>query len=129
MDFVDRSITAIDRGRPWGIYRPGGELWRVICLVMAGVWVGKPGRWIDLARPLFDSRTIPGMAWVPSAELLVFVVIWKVFTEMLRPVSGEPVAGLETTAGGSIRALNHTITAPISQLDANIPFNINTWGF
>jgi hypothetical protein len=26
----------------------------------------------------------------PSAELLLFVFIWKVFTETLRPLSGEP---------------------------------------
>jgi hypothetical protein len=48
------------------------------------------------------SSVLPAIGWFeialgilvvvwPSAEFLVFVVIWKVFTEMLRPVSGEPL--------------------------------------
>ena len=137
---------------PWEFLERAGNFGVPFALLWLAGGSGKPGRWIYLARPLFDSRTIPGVAWVlrltvasllighggfgafmhkhswthylsslgislndasgssvlpaigwfeialgilvvvwPSAELLVFVVIWKVFTEMLRPVSGEPL--------------------------------------
>jgi hypothetical protein len=49
MDLVDRSITAFDRGRLLGISRARGELWRAICLVMAGGWA-RQTREVDLPR-------------------------------------------------------------------------------
>jgi hypothetical protein len=137
---------------PWEFLERAGNFGVPFALLWLAGGSGKPERWICLARPLFDSRTIPGVAWVlrlavaslsighggfgafmhkhswthylsslgislsdasgssvlpaigwfeialgilvvvwPSAELLVFVVIWKVFTEMLRPLSGEPL--------------------------------------
>lgn len=40
--------------------------------------------WFEIALGVFV------LMW-PSAELLLFAFAWKVFTEMLRPFSGEPL--------------------------------------